>query len=163
VEFIEMRFRFIDRILEIEPGRRILAEKTLLAEEHYLRDHFPNFPVMPGVLMLEAMFQASMWLVRKSEDFQHAIVLLKEARNIKYADFVQPGQTLRISAEIFKQDERTITLKTEGRVNNVTAVNGRLVLERYNRAESNAALEASDGLARIRMRQEFERLLPAAA
>jgi 3-hydroxyacyl-[acyl-carrier-protein] dehydratase len=158
-----MRFRFIDRILEIEPGRRILAEKKLRPDEDYLRDHFPNFPVMPGVLMLEAMFQASMWLVRRSEDFQHAVVVLKEARNIKYADFVQPGQNLRISAEIIKQDARNVTLKTEGRVNEVTAVNGRLVLERFNQADLNAALEASDGLSRIRMRQEFERLLVAAA
>ena len=162
-ESLVMRFRFIDRILEIEPGRRIVAEKKLRPDEDYLRDHFPNFPVMPGVLMLEAMFQASMWLVRMSEDFQHAVVVLKEARNIKYADFVQPGQTLRISAEVIKQDARTVTLKTEGRVNNIAAVNGRLILERFNQAESNSAFEPADGLSRMRMRQEFERLLVAAA
>jgi 3-hydroxyacyl-[acyl-carrier-protein] dehydratase len=158
-----MRFRFIDRILEIEPGHRIVAEKTLRPDEDYLRDHFPNFPVMPGVLMLEAMFQASMWLVRKSEDFRHAVVVLKEARNIKYADFVQPGQTLRLSAEILKQADRTITLKAEGRVNGIAAVNGRIVVEIFDQAEQNPSFETSDGYSRIRMRQEFERLLLAAA
>ena len=158
-----MRFRFIDRILEIQPGHRIVAEKKLRAEEDYLRDHFPHFPVMPGVLMLEAMFQASMWLVRKSENFSHAVVVLKEARNVKYADFVQPGQTLQIAAEIIKQDMRTVTLKAEGRVANVIAVNGRLILDRFNQADQNSALEPSDTLSRLRMRQEFERLMQAAA
>ena len=60
---------------------------------------------MPGVLMLEAMYQASAWLVRQSEGFAHSVVILKEARNIKYADFVTPGKELVVTAEILKQDD----------------------------------------------------------
>lgn len=158
-----MRFCFIDRILEVQPGNRIVAEKRLRPDEDYLRDHFPQFPVMPGVLMLEAMFQASMWLVRKTEDFAHAVVVLKEVRNVKYADFVQPGQVLRISAEIIKQDSHTTTVKAEGRVNETVAVSGRLILDRFNQNQQDPALEASDNRSRVRMRREFDRLFNAAA
>ena len=76
-----MRFSQLDQIIELQPGKRIKAAKTLSADEDYLRDHFPCFAVMPGVLMLEAMFQASAWLVRKSEDFAHSTVILKEAHD----------------------------------------------------------------------------------
>ena len=51
------------------------------------------------------MYQASAWLVRQSEGFAHSVVVLKEARNIKYADFVTPGKELVVSAEILKQDD----------------------------------------------------------
>lgn len=153
-----MRFRMIDAIMELEPGARISAQKHLRAEEDYLRDHFPLFPVMPGVLMLEAMFQTGMWLVRRSEDFAHAVVLLKEARNIKYADFVEPGQTLCLSAQIIKQDGRAVTLKTEGQVNGHVAVSGRLILERFNQAESDQRYEPVDRGTCLKMRREFERL-----
>src|SRR5438552_16491396 len=111
-----MRFRMLDRITELVPGERITAERKLTGNEDYLKDHFPLFPVMPGVLMLEAMYQAGAWLVRGSEDFAHAFVLLKEARNVKYADFVKPGQVLTVSAEFVKQDPETITLKASGTV-----------------------------------------------
>ncbi|MGW8257129.1 MAG: 3-hydroxyacyl-ACP dehydratase FabZ family protein, partial [Thermoguttaceae bacterium] len=67
-----MRFSLIDRIVDVELGVRISAVKTLSMAEEYLADHFPHFPVMPGVLMLEAMTQASAWLVRYSEDFAHS-------------------------------------------------------------------------------------------
>ena len=105
-----MRFCLLDRITELVPGVQITAVKRLRPDEDYLDDHFPRFPVMPGVLMLEAMFQASAWLVRQSEGFAHSVVILKEARNVKYFDFITPGQELVVTAEILKQDESTTTL-----------------------------------------------------
>ena len=90
--------------------------KRLRPDEDYLKDHFPRFPVMPGVLMLEAMYQASAWLVRQSEGFINSIVVLKEARNIKYTDFVTPGKELVVTAEILKQDDTTTTLKAQGTI-----------------------------------------------
>jgi len=119
----------------LEPGVRVSAVRRLRPDEDYLQDHFPRFPVMPGVLMLEAMYQASAWLVRQSEGFAHSMVVLKEARNIKYAGFVTPGKELVVTAEIIKQDERLTTLKAQGTIDGNVAVNGRLVLERFNLAE----------------------------
>jgi 3-hydroxyacyl-[acyl-carrier-protein] dehydratase len=72
-----MRFTFVDRVLDLEPGVKITTVKALSLAEEYLADHFPRFPVMPGVLMLEAMTHAGAWLVRVSEDFAHSMVLLK--------------------------------------------------------------------------------------
>src|SRR5215471_14129146 len=109
-----MRFKLLDRITELHPGKSITALKSLSLSEDYLADHFPLFPVMPGVFMLEAITQASAWLIRASENFAHSMVVLREARNVKYADFVMPGQTLQVQAEIISQTATETKLKVQG-------------------------------------------------
>ena len=163
-----MRFRQIDQITEITPGKSITAIKRLSPDEEYLRDHFPHFPVMPGVLMLEAMYQASMWLVRRSEDFAHAVVVLAEARNVKFSDFVQPGQVLHVTATWLKDEQLVTTLKTQGVVvdaegNSAVAVNARLLLERYNLEQRYPERAASDPFLRRRHREMFGELTQGAA
>ena len=139
-----MRFTLIDRVCDLEPGAKIVAIKNLSLAEEYLADHFPGFPVMPGVLMLEAMTQAAAWLIRVSEDFAHSTVILKEAKNVKYVNFVEPGQTLRVTAEIMGQDEREVKVKAQGDVDDVQAVSARLVLARYNLADDGSHRAATD-------------------
>jgi 3-hydroxyacyl-[acyl-carrier-protein] dehydratase len=159
-----MRFCLLDRITELTPGVRITGVKLLRAEEDYLQDHFPRFPVMPGVLMLEAMYQAGAWLVRSSEDFRHAAVLLKEARNVKYSDFVTPGKELVVTAELLKQDETSATLKTQGTIDGNVAVSARLVLEKFNVVDRLPTRAHSDAYIRKKLRVVFERLMqPEAA
>ena len=162
---LDVRFTLIDRITSLEPGSRITAIKNLSMAEEYLADHFPGFPVMPGVLMLEAMTQASAWLIRAGENFAHSTVLLKEVRNVKYANFVQPGQTLTVTAEIMEQDERTTKLKAQGTVESGTAVSARLVLERYNLADTRADRAITDSVVTQKMRELYALLyqpVPAA-
>jgi 3-hydroxyacyl-[acyl-carrier-protein] dehydratase len=127
-----MRFALIDRIVELEPGSMIKAVKTLTMAEEYLADHFPNFPVMPGVLMIEAMTQAGAWLVRVTDDFRHSVVILKEAANVKYGQFFQPGQTMTVCAEITKRSEGETKIKAQGIVDGRTTVGARLTLKHYN-------------------------------
>ena len=158
-----MRYTLIDRIIELEPGEKITATKSLSLAEEYLQDHFPRFPVMPGVLMLESMTQASAWLVRHTEDFAHSVVVLKEARNVKYADFVQPGQVLTITAEVLKHDARETLLKTIGQVNGKAAVSARLVIERFNMSDENPEFAATDAHTRRMMRELFDILYEPAA
>jgi 3-hydroxyacyl-[acyl-carrier-protein] dehydratase len=153
-----MRFTLVDRIVQIQPGSKITTLKNLSLAEEYLADHFPRFPVMPGVLMLEAMTQAGAMLVRVTEDFAHSVVVLKEARNVKYADFVQPGQTLTITADILKHDERETQLKAQGTVGGKIAVSGRLVLERYNLSENRPEMAMTDGLIVRQMRELLNNL-----
>jgi 3-hydroxyacyl-[acyl-carrier-protein] dehydratase len=158
---MQMRFSLLDRVTELVPGVRITATKRLRPDEDYLKDHFPRFPVMPGVLMLEAMYQAGAWLVRQSEGFAHSVVYLKEARNIKYADFVTPGKELVVSAEILKQDDTTTTLKVQGTIGGNIAVNGRLVLERFNLSERHPLRASGDSYLRDHFRGVLARLLAA--
>ena len=150
-----MRFSLIDRIDELEPGARITAVKALSMAEEYLADHFPGFPVMPGVLMLEAMTQAAAWLIRATDDFAHSMVVLKEARNVKYGQFVEPGQTLSVTAEIVSRTEGETTLKARGAVDGRTAVKARLVLARYNLVDQQPDRAATDALVKQNMRALF--------
>ena len=132
-----MRFWLLDRICSFEPGTELTAVKNVSLAEEYLADHFPDFPVLPGVFMLEAATQASAWLVRLSENFAHSIVVLHEARAVKYADFVTPGHALHVRVEQQKSDERLVHFRFEGKVEGRISVSGRLVLERYNLADAN--------------------------
>jgi len=158
-----MRFTLLDRIIELEPGAKITAVKNLSMAEEYLADHFPGFPVMPGVLMLEAMTQAGAWLIRASEDFAHSVVTLKEARNVKYANFVRPGQMLTVTAEVLSQDERETKLKAQGTVEGQTVVSARLVLERYNLAADDSGRAVTDEVVKLKLRELFALLYPGAA
>ncbi|HVT26558.1 MAG TPA: 3-hydroxyacyl-ACP dehydratase FabZ family protein [Lacipirellulaceae bacterium] len=130
-----MRFWLLDRIRTFEPDKELSAEKNVTMSEEYLADHFPEFPVLPGVFMLEAATQAGAWLLRLSENFAHSIILLKEARNVKYADFVAPGRSLRVTVSMVKKDDRFATMKVEGQVDGHQTLSGRIVLERYNLAD----------------------------
>ena len=134
-----MRFRQLDKITLLEPGKRIQAEKRLTGQEDYLRDHFPRFAVMPGVLMLESLYQASQILVRETEGYRSGLVVLRTAKNVKFADFMQPGDTLHIDAEILKTDGCAVTLKATGtKSNGSLAVSGRLVVESVQEGEPNS-------------------------
>ncbi len=155
-----MRFTLLDRIVEVEPAKRIVAVKSLSLAEEYLADHFNSAPVMPGVMMLEALVQASSWLVRISEDFAHSMVVLKQARGVKYANFVDPGQTLTVTAEITGQDQRETKLKAQGTVDGAAAVSAKLVLERYNAADADPGQAATDRYTIERLRHLLALLWP---
>jgi 3-hydroxyacyl-[acyl-carrier-protein] dehydratase len=139
-----MRFVLIDRILEVQTGRSLVAVKNLSLAEEYLADHFPGFPVMPGVLMLEALTQAGAWLIRDMEDFAHSIVILKQARTIKYGSFVEPGRQLQVRVELVSQGERECTFKGVGLIDGQEMVKGRFTLTRYNLREKDPLLHTTD-------------------
>lgn len=150
-----MRFSLIDRIIEFEPGVRLTAIKALTMAEEYLADHFPLFPVMPGVLMLEALTQAGAWLIRASEDFAHSIVVLREAQNVKYVQFLEPGQVLTVTTEILKQYPDHTRLQAQGMVEGKLVVNARLVLARYNLAAAEPQYAGTDQAIRRELRKTF--------
>ena len=126
----QMKYRQIDRITAIEPGKQLIAERTLRADEEYLKDHFPRFPVMPGVMMLEALHQAAVWLVRAEDDFKTPLVLLRETRSVKFGDFLAPGETLQIAVDVVKQDGNRTTVKASATKQGRVTVSARLILER---------------------------------
>jgi 3-hydroxyacyl-[acyl-carrier-protein] dehydratase len=139
-----MRFVLIDRIVNVQPGKSLVAVKNLSLAEEYLADHFPGFPVMPGVLMLEALTQAGAWLIRDSEDFAHSIILLKSAKTIKYGSFVEPGRQLELRVEVVSHGDRETVLKGEGVIDDQVMVRGRITLTRSNLREKDPELHTTD-------------------
>lgn len=130
-----MFFSLIDKIDELKPGESIVATKSLAMSEEYLRDHFPKFPVMPGVFMIEAMTQASAWLVRATENFAHSIVVLKETKNVKFGQFLQPGQTMVVTSRIISDSQNETVLKTQGSIEGQVRIRAQLTLAKYNLSE----------------------------
>ncbi len=153
-----MRFVLIDRILEVKTGHSLVALKNLSLAEEYLADHFPGFPVMPGVLMLEALTQAGAWLIREHEDFAHSIILLKQARTIKYGSFVEPGRQLQIRVELVSSGERETAFKGIGSIDGQEMVKGRFTLTRYNLRDKDPALHATDASIVSGLRDQFATL-----
>jgi 3-hydroxyacyl-[acyl-carrier-protein] dehydratase len=143
-----MRFSLVDRILEVEAGRRIRAVKNLTLGEEYLADHFPTFPVMPGVLMLETLVEAAAWLVRVSDDFAHSVIVLREAKNVKYGNLMEPGRSLIVTAELLEPlapgAKGLATFKAKGEVDGTATVSARITLARYNLCDRNEALRETD-------------------
>jgi 3-hydroxyacyl-[acyl-carrier-protein] dehydratase len=157
-----MRFWLLDKIRSYQPDVELVAVKNVSLSEEYLGDHFPEFPVLPGVFMLEAATQAGAWLLRLSEDFAHSVISLKEAKNIKYADFVAPGQTLEVTVSMLKKDERLATFKIEGQVGDRQTLSGRLVLQRYNLADRDPGLRDIDEVLKQNFRRTQKLILPTA-
>jgi 3-hydroxyacyl-[acyl-carrier-protein] dehydratase len=158
-----MRFTLLDRVVGIEPGKSITAVKAVSLAEEYLADHFPRFPVLPGVLMLEAMTQAAAWTIRLGEDFAHSIVVLRAAKNVKYGDFVEPGHVLTVTAEVVDQDESTTSVKASGTVDGRTSLTARLTLHRYNLADEHPGKAFLDDMVRADLRRLWAILNPSAA
>ena len=139
-----MRFLLLDRIETLEPGRRIVTRKALPSAEEYLADHFPAFPVMPGVLMLEAMVQSAAWLVHVATDFRYSLVLLREARNVTYRTFVAPGDVLEIEVTVRRIEASQSDFSGVGRCNGENVVKARLSLSHERLSPADDGVSARD-------------------
>ena len=151
-----MKFHLVDRIESIEPGERIVTIKALSLAEEYLADHFPAFPVLPGVMMIEAMVQAAAWLTRVRQGFSRSIVILTTARNVKYARFVQPGDLLRCELAAVEIGEDAARFKGAGFVGDRQAVSGRLELSCFNLAGRVAGGAAADESIVAELKERFK-------
>jgi len=120
-----VRFELIDQVIERSPDR-LVGLKNLTVSEEYLQDHFPRFPVMPGVLMLETMAQAGRLLLADRCPDEHLVI--QRVRNVKYGNMVRPGQSLRVEVELTESDDTGFDLTGVGTVNGQVAVTGKLRL-----------------------------------
>lgn len=125
-----MHFRLVDQVLE-RSADRVVAIKNVTIAEEYLQDHFPSFPVLPGVFMLEALVQAGRELLA-GRGCGRAV--LGQVKGLKYGSFVRPGDTLRMEVTFDKDTDGGWQLKGAAAVLRPggsapdTACTGRLIM-----------------------------------
>ncbi|MGE4286917.1 MAG: beta-hydroxyacyl-ACP dehydratase [Phycisphaerae bacterium] len=139
-----MKFSLIDKIVKIDSGSTLVATKSVSLAEEYLQDHFPAFPVLPGVFLLQGMIETASWLVREHQDFANSMVLLKKARNVKFKSFAAPGMTVTYSAVVKMLDEKTSSFQVSGVSGDEAIVEARLDLRHFNLADDNPLLAGAD-------------------
>jgi 3-hydroxyacyl-[acyl-carrier-protein] dehydratase len=107
-----MKFQLIDVVFE-RSAERIVALKQVSAAEEYLADHFPSFPILPGVLMIEAMAQAAREMLPKPPGDQRLV--LGEVKSLKFGNMVRPGEALEVEVTLHKRnDDGSFTCKGTG-------------------------------------------------
>ncbi|HUU20367.1 MAG TPA: hypothetical protein VMW72_24680 [Sedimentisphaerales bacterium] len=139
-----MRFILIDKIVSLDSGREIKAVKSVSLAEEYLADHFPTFPVLPGVLMLEGLIESASWLVRRTENFAHSMILLEQARNVKYKSFLAPGSQIEYTVQAKTIEENISSFAGFGLSEGQKIVEARFGLRHFNLADQNSAMAAID-------------------
>src|SRR6056297_1758841 len=95
-------FLLIDRVVELEKGKKAVALKSVSYNEYFFRGHFPDNPVMPGVLILEALAQTGAFALLSEDRFKGKTVYFGGMKNVKFKKMVIPGDTLRLVTEIVK-------------------------------------------------------------
>ncbi|MCG2722292.1 MAG: 3-hydroxyacyl-ACP dehydratase FabZ [Thermodesulfovibrionales bacterium] len=96
-------FLLVDRIIELKPGEKAIGIKNVTANEEFFQGHFPGNPIMPGVLMVEAMAQVAGILAFKSGDIQGQSVYFMSIEKVKFRRPVVPGDQLRMEIKILQQ------------------------------------------------------------
>jgi 3-hydroxyacyl-[acyl-carrier-protein] dehydratase len=95
-------FLLIDRVTELEPGVRAVAEHDFTGEEWYLKGHFPGNPIVPGVILTESMAQAATVAAMAHPDYRNGLGLFAGIEEMRFKRIVKPGDTGRFVAEVEK-------------------------------------------------------------
>ncbi|MHB8170292.1 MAG: 3-hydroxyacyl-ACP dehydratase FabZ [Thermincolia bacterium] len=95
-------FLLVDRILEVEPGKKAVGIKNVSANEAFFQGHFPGHPVMPGVLIIEALAQVGAVSLLSMEEYRGRIALFAGIDNARFRQQVVPGDQLVLEVEVLK-------------------------------------------------------------
>ena len=150
-----MKFILIDKIESFELGSTLTAVKSVSLAEEYLADHFPIFPVLPGVLLLEGLIESAAWLVRKTQNYSNSMVLLEQAKNVKYKSFAAPGMQIQYTVDAKAIEENVSSFKGVGICGDEHIVEARLTLRHFNLAENDPKMAMVDGKVIDSMKQRW--------
>jgi len=139
-----MRFILIDKVISLQAGKEIKAIKGVSLAEEYLADHFPTFPVLPGVLLLEGLIESASWLVRQTENFAHSMILLEQARNVKYKSFLAPASQIEYTVEAKAIEENKSSFVGFGSSQDERIVEARFALRHFNLSEKDSTMADID-------------------
>jgi len=144
-----MRFILIDKIISLDSGKEIKTVKSVSLAEEYLADHFPTFPVLPGVLLLQGLIESASWLVREAENFAHSMILLEQARNVKYRSFLAPGAQIEYTVQAKAIEENISSFTGFGLSEGQQIVEAQFGLRHFNLADDPRREKASPNMAAV--------------
>lgn len=119
-------FRFVDQVVEMAPARRIVARYRVSGEESFLRGHFPGRPVLPGVILLEALAQAGAIALLADPQYADRLPLFGGVEGVRFRRRVTPGDELELTVELTKLSSRGGWGDATARVDGQVACAGRL-------------------------------------
>ncbi len=120
-------FLLIDRVTELEPGVRCVAEHTFTGEEWYLKGHFPGNPIVPGVILTESMAQAATVGAMAMPEYREGIGLFAGIEEMKFKRIVRPGDTARFAATFVKMGHGFARVKVTTHVGDALAAEGMIL------------------------------------
>jgi beta-hydroxyacyl-ACP dehydratase FabZ len=123
-------FLLIDKIIEMEIGKRVVGIKNVTMNEPFFQGHFPGHPIMPGVLILEAMAQTGGVLALKSvpqDQVKNKVLYFMSIDKAKFRKPVVPGDQLRFEIDVIKQRSNIMSLKAQAMVDGAVAAEAELM------------------------------------
>jgi 3-hydroxyacyl-[acyl-carrier-protein] dehydratase len=121
-------FLLVDKVIELEPGVKAVGIKNVTANEPFFQGHFPDFPIMPGVLIVEALAQTAGIAVNSltADEEEKKLGLFASIDTMKFKYQVTPGDTLKLEAEILSSKMSIVKAKVKATVDGKTAAEGEI-------------------------------------
>ena len=118
----------VDRVLEVEEGKRIVGMKNVTINEPFFQGHYPGHPIMPGVLIVEAMAQVGgLLLMEGIPDIENKVVYFMTIDAVKFRRPVTPGDTLRLELEVIQTRRGVCKMRGEAKVDGKVAAEAELM------------------------------------
>jgi 3-hydroxyacyl-[acyl-carrier-protein] dehydratase len=122
-----MRFLLVDRITELDSGKRAAGVKNVTLSEDFFTHHFPFHPIMPGALITECLVQLADWMLRESVAFE-SVAVPATFDSLKFYRLVRPGDQLKLEVELVSRENDLCVIRGQARCEGETAAAGRFTM-----------------------------------